>query len=221
MPTQATLTERLVKRVENAIRNPISSARDVRDAIKDLNTCGIITYKDDYDEWRKLAIYVESESKLLALFKNRSKTAFTDTSLTCIIEQSPHMIPGYVASRLFNPESVQNDTIIKYLIKYPATDHPSSITAINLFFAQPKTAAMLLRFFEEGWFTKERRSIYINKNPVLYKRKQQRKVLLRFWINTVKKNLGDWRESLYVPGSGTLYKKALTSFNQSYTEQPS
>jgi len=221
MPTQATLTERLVKRVANAINNQTTSSRDVRDALRMLRESGIITYKEDYDDWMKLAIHVGSESKLLALFKKKHTLTFTDTSIRCIIEQSPHMISRYVASRLFNPDLLENDTVIKYLIKYPATEHPSSIPAINLFFAQPKTAGMLLRFFEEGWFTKQRRSIYINNNPVLYKRKQQRKVLLRFWISTVKKNLNNWRESLYVPGSGALYKKALTSFNQSYTEQPS
>jgi hypothetical protein len=221
MPTQATLTERLVKRVENAIRNPMSSARDVKDAIKDLKESHISIYREDYDEWMKLAIHIGSERKLVALFNNRSKTTFTDTALNSIIEQSPHMIPRYVASRLFNPESLQNDNVIRYLINRHVADGPNTIPAINLFFAQPKTAAMLLRYFEGGWFTKKQRSIYINKNPVLYKRKQQRKILLRFWIGTVKKNLGDWRESLYIPGSGTLYKKALTSFNQSYIEQSS
>ena len=221
MPSQATLIERMVKRVENAIRNPMSSARDVKDAIKDLKESHITTYQEDYNEWMKLAIHVESERKLLVLFNNKSKTAFTDTALNSIIEHSPHMIPRYVASKLFNPTTLQNDNVIRYLINRHVADGPNTISAISLFFAQPKTAAMLLRYFEGGWFTKKQRSIYINKNPVLYKRKQQRKILLRFWIGTVKKNIGDWRESLYIPGSGALYKKALTSFNRSYIEQAS
>jgi hypothetical protein len=83
---------------------------------------------------------------------------------------------------------------------------------IHLFFKQPKTASIILRLTENKLLTKKEQILYMNANPLLRKRKQQRKILLRFWLTTVKKNMLYWRESLYFPGTGALYKKAETSF---------
>ena len=90
---------------------------------------------------------------------------------------------------------------------------------IHLFFKQPKTASIILRLTEKKLLRKNEQILYMNANPVLCKRKQQRKILLRFWLTTVKKNLLYWKESLYFPGTGALYKKAETAFLQESKSQ--
>jgi hypothetical protein len=52
------------------------------------------------------------------------------------------------------------------------------------------------------------------KNPDLKKKQRLTKVLLRFWLLTVKRMIPRWKDSLYYPGSGALYLKAFTSFKK-------
>jgi len=217
MPLQDdTYCRRMVKRVINAIHNPVSNASAVRDAIKELKQCGIIVYLSDYDDWICEAIAVGNERKLLALFKHKPRTA-TDSVLATLIAYSPHSIPRYMASRMFNPNqkcdvtsSYTIDSIIADAMDRYATKGERD--AVALFFKQPRAVPVLLRFIEKKWLTKEQRTLYVNSNPVLVKRRQQRKILLRFWLLTTKSVLVNWRESLYIPGTGALYKKALDSF---------
>ena len=218
MPIQDdTYCRRMVKRVNNAIHNPASNAASVWEAIKELKQCGIVVYLSDYDDWICEAIHVGSEKKLLALFKHRPRL-ITCTVLETLITYSPHNIPRYMASRMFNPNqkcAVTGSYTIDGIIGHTMERHASQSErdAAALFFKQPRAVPVLLRFIENKWFTKEQRIRYVNSNPVLIKRRQQRKILMRFWLLTTKSVLVNWRENLYIPGTGALYKKALNSFN--------
>ena len=204
MPVQdETFYKRMVKRVLNAIHNPASSARDVRDAIQELKHLPVILYKTDYDEWINEAIHVGSGSKLFVVLKALGKNC--PDILTGLFNYSPHTIPRFVASRIFRPDTVDHEVITLW-------KDPKMSLVIDLFFKQPRTASVILRLANNRWFSKAQQTHFMSINPVLEMRKKQRKILTRFWLLTFKKVLGMWRETLYVPGTGALYKKALTSF---------
>jgi len=196
----------MVKRVYNAIHNPAASDRDVRDIIREVKANHIFLYKEDYDEWVNEAIYVGSEGKLMVLLSQMGKPS-ADV-LTALLKYSPHTIPRYMASRMFNPNTTFVDATIVGLLK-PNVEYS---IGLNLILGQPRAASIILRLANNRWFTKPQETYFMNHNPVLYKRKQQRKTILRFWLVTTKRNLGMWKETLYVPGTGALYKKALRSF---------
>lgn len=212
--SEAVRIERLVKRVDNAIHNPAMDYKSVREALDDLKRV-IHPSRDDYDHWIRLAIEARSDTKICSLFGTR----ISEIALSVLFKYSPHNIPLYVNSRLFNPNmKYPHTTIYVYdeilCCEFAGEGGVGRLPYIHLFFKQPKTASIILRLTENKLLTKKEQILYMNANPVLRKRKQQRKILLRFWLTTVKKNMLYWRESLYFPGTGALYKKAETSFLQ-------
>jgi hypothetical protein len=212
--SEAVRIERLVKRVDNAIHNPAMDYKSVREALDDLKRV-IHPSRDDYDHWIRLAIEARSDTKICSLFGTR----ISEIALSVLFKYSPHNIPLYVNSRLFNPNMKYPFTTIYVYdeilcCEFAGEGGVGRLPYIHLFFKQPKTASIILRLTENKLLTKKEQILYMNANPVLRKRKQQRKILLRFWLTTVKKNMLYWRESLYFPGTGALYKKAETSFLQ-------
>ena len=212
--SEAVRIERLVKRVDNAIHNPAMDYKSVREALDDLKRV-IHPSRDDYNHWIRLAIEARSDTKICSLFGTR----ISEIALSVLFKYSPHNIPLYVNSRLFNPNmKYPHTTIYVYdeilCCEFAGEGGVGRLPYIHLFFKQPKTASIILRLTENKLLTKKEQILYMNANPVLRKRKQQRKILLRFWLTTVKKNMLYWRESLYFPGTGALYKKAETSFLQ-------
>jgi hypothetical protein len=207
MPVQDnTFCNRMVKRVTNAIHNPAVSSKDVYDTIKDLHHNHIIVYKEDYDDWINEAIRIGSGSKLFVVLKALGKNC--PDILTGLLNYSPHTIPRFVASRIFCPDRVDHE-VVTFITLWK---DPKLSLVIDLFFKQPRTASVILRLANNRWFSKAQQTHFMRINPVLEMRKKQRKILTRFWLLTFKKVLGMWRETLYVPGTGALYKKALTSF---------
>jgi len=207
MPVQDnTFCKRMVKRVTNAIHNPAVSSKDVYDTIKELHHNRIIVYKEDYDEWINHAMNVGSEGKVLAVLRFIGGKG-ADT-LTSLLHYSPHTIPRFVASRIFRPDKVDPE-VVAFISHWK---DPKLSLVIDLFFKQPRTASVILRLANNKWFTKQQQTHFMSINPVLEMRKKQRKILTRFWLLTFKKVLGMWRETLYVPGTGALYKKAEASF---------
>lgn len=207
-PTTATRDKRLVKRVESAIRNPAITPSQVHSAIKDLQDMGLLLYKEDYLDWIRIAIEVKDCRKLCAVFGYTKRTNSPDAvCLRFLLEKAPSVIVAFVSSPLYRDKEMYDDVIMKCEM---------FTAAVDLFFRQPKAAPVLLRLCYEGhptFFRKYERRRYIVLNPVLRRRVHLRKVLLRFWSITVKKNLPLWRETLYFPGTGSLYLKSLTSWN--------
>lgn len=217
--SEAVRIERLVKRVDNAIHNPAMDYKTVREALDDLK-CVIHPSREDYNHWIRLAIEARSDKKICSLFCSR----VSEITLSVLFKYSPHNIPLYVNSKLFNPNlKYPLTTIYVYddilCYQFAGEGAAARLPYIHLFFKQPKTASIILRLTEKKLLRKNEQILYMNANPVLCKRKQQRKILLRFWLTTVKKNLLYWKESLYFPGTGALYKKAETSFLQESKSQ--
>jgi len=212
--SEAVRIERLVKRVDNAIHNPAIDYKTVREALDDLK-CVIHPSREDYDHWIRLAIEARSDKKICSLFCSR----ISEIALSILFKYSPHNIPLYVNSKLFNPNlKYPLTTIYVYddilCYQFAGEGAAARLPYIHLFFKQPKTASIILRLTEKKLLRKNEQILYMNANPLLCKRKQQRKILLRFWLTTVKNNLLHWKESLYFPGTGALYKKAEASFLQ-------
>jgi hypothetical protein len=212
--SEAVRIERLVKRVDNAIHNPAMDYKTVREALDDLK-CVIHPSREDYDHWIRLAIEARSDKKICSLFCSR----ISEIALSILFKYSPHNIPLYVNSKLFNPNlKYPLTTIYVYddilCYQFAGEGAAARLPYIHLFFKQPKTASIIIRLTEKKLLRKNEQILYMNANPLLCKRKQQRKILLRFWLTTVKNNLLHWKESLYFPGTGALYKKAEASFLQ-------
>ena len=212
--SEAVRIERLVKRVDNAIHNPAMDYKTVREALDDLK-CVIHPSREDYDHWIRLAIEARSDKKICSLFCSR----ISEIALSILFKYSPHNIPLYVNSKLFNPNlKYPLTTIYVYddilCYQFAGEGAAARLPYIHLFFKQPKTASIIIRLTEKKLLRKNEQILYMNANPLLCKRKQQRKILLRFWLTTVKNNLLHWKESLYFPGTGALYKKAEISFLQ-------
>lgn len=223
-----TFSKRMVKRVSNAIHNPSNNATVVKNALLDAQQT-IVLYKEDYDEWIQQAIDVGNERKLFIILEEslhktkrlKLQRLGNRTVLAALIWFYPHHVPKYVASAAFNPDiytttsrSYIHDTTVGYLIDMGThyADNELLQDGLRLFFKQPRSASILERFIEDMWFSKADRAMYINNNPVLLKKKEARKILMRFWLLTTKKNLELWKEALYFPGTGAMYKKALHSF---------
>lgn len=206
-PTTATLDKRRVKRVESAIRNPAFTPSQVYSTIKDMQDTGLILYKQDYLDWIHLAIEVKDCHKLCAIFGYTKRTSTPDAvCLRLLLEKAPSAIDAFVSSPLYHDKEQYDDVIMKCEML---------TAAVDFFFRHPKAAPVLLRLSYDTpvFFRKDDRRRYMALNPVLRRRAQLRKVLLRFWSITVKKNLPLWRETLYFPGTGAFYKQALTSWN--------
>jgi hypothetical protein len=201
-PTRALKIERIVKRVDNAIHNPSVNYRGVKDALADLKAANIRPSYDDYDHWIRLAIDARSERKLCYLFGSVNKSA-----LLHLLEKGQLYLPMYMKSSMFNPNKHLNDHYYNYDFDILSIVDDSKLT---LFFRQPKAWPILNRLGESKRFRK-----YYAVNPIAIKRKQQRTMLLRFWLLTTKSLLNRWRESLYFPGTGALYKKAAAAFEAS------
>lgn len=218
-PSQAIQIERMVKRVDNAIHNPAFDSRAVTEALTLLKSV-THPFREDYDRWVHLAIENGDDRKIAALFtvKYIANRPYTRTALNSLFENSPHTIPAYVRSRLFNPDLNSGYYIYDILVCYwldEANGRTGILPHIYLFFKQPKTVSIIMRLIQNKMFRKKEQFLYMNANPILRKRKHMRKVLLRFWLLTTKPLLRSWREALYVPGTGSLYKKAAASFNHS------
>lgn len=202
MPSKAIQIERMVKRVDNAIHNPSIDYKGVKAALADLKAASIRPYREDYDHWIRLAIDAKDERKLCCLFGSTQKSA-----LLHLLENGQAYLPMYVNSSMFNPNFMPS---YYYRHDYDICGLLDNGPALTLFFQQPKSWPILKRLEREPGFRK-----YFTLNPVFKRRKYLAKVLLRFWLLTTKPLLRSWRESLYIPGTGALYKKAAAAFEAS------
>jgi hypothetical protein len=198
-PTRATQNERMVKRVDNAIHNSSVDYRSVKSALADLKAAGIPVYREDYDHWIRLAIDACNEIKLRCLFGS-----IKTSSLAHLLKKSPAHIPLYVKSPMYRShyEYHYHD-----IMEFVDEELPGYEKTLTLFFQQQKSWPVLQKLLFQKYYMR-----FLRVNPVAKKRKHLATVLLRFWLLTTKPLLRVWRESLYAPGTGALYLKALASF---------
>jgi hypothetical protein len=200
-PTRDRIVERLLLRVDNAIHNPTATVDDVKHALVLVKEHGIPIYNEDYDSWIHLAIAMGDRKKLRCLFPKGP-----GSSLRILLINPCHAkyISPYVRSKLFN--MVESVNILDELSLFSPLCVKENLIA---FFSEKKTWPVLSTLCKEKEYSIFKP--YYSVNPVARKRKRLYLTLLRFWF-TVKRILRHWRESLYVPGTGALYKKAEASF---------
>jgi hypothetical protein len=100
------------------------------------------------------------------------------------------------------------------IMEFVDEELPGYEKTLTLFFQQPNSWPVLQKLLFQKYYMR-----FLRVNPVAKRRKHLTTVLLRFWLLTTKPLLRVWRESLYAPGTGALYMKALISFESDRTSQ--
>ena len=197
--------ERRVKRVTNAINNPTSTLNNLQDALDDVKRIRI--FQDEIDAWINKALSNERYDMVLEILGRSqvsSKKAESAVLRTFIFKHTRYLAK-FVASPAFHPDCAHH---LDTLMKTKAED----VERLAKFFILPRTSELLVAM--EFLFSRSFFRDLIHQNPDIKQRIQKQKILMRFWILVVKRNLPAWRNSLYYPGTGPLYLKAYASFKR-------
>ena len=197
--------ERRVKRVTNAINNPTSTLNNLQDALDDVKRIRI--FQDEIDAWINKALSNERYDMVLEILGRSqvsSKKAESAVLRTFIFKHTRYLAK-FVASPAFHPDCAHH---LDTLMKTKAED----VERLAKFFILPRTNELIVAM--EFLFSRSFFRDLIHQNPDIKQRIQKQKILMRFWILVVKRNLPAWRNSLYYPGTGPLYLKAYASFKR-------
>jgi hypothetical protein len=202
-PTKEVKDTRRVKRVANAINNPTSTLSNLAEALAGVKHVRI--YQDEIDAWVQAALKNGRYDMVLEIFNRKQVSLVRSESavLRHFIIKQPRYLKNFVASNRFHPDWPYH---LDALVKIKQED----IHLLANLFALPRTGKLLLAcdfLFSRSFF-----KALFHKNPDIQERIQRQKLLMRFWLLVVKRNLPAWRDSLYYPGSGSLYLKAYASF---------
>jgi hypothetical protein len=204
MPSKIVKEERLIKKVTNAINNPTATLQVLKNALDDIKYARCPIYDEDIDLWISKAIALQRYDMILEIFgKDIHYHQLESQVLKLFMFKKQRYLNMFVESDAFHPNLITHVTL---LIKNMDKD----ISYFKRFFALKKTDYLLTSIRHAF-----RPSVYnqlMKSNPDLQKKAAARKILARFWLLTVKKILPRWKESLYYPGSGALYKKAYRHF---------
>ena len=198
--------ERRVKRVTNAINNPTSTLNNLQDALDDVKRIRI--FQDEIDAWIFKALDLQRYDMVLEILGRRSRwplVKLESAVLRTFIFKYTRYLAKFVASPAFHPDCAHH---LEMLAKTKDED----IHRLATLFALPRTGKLLdaMRWLFSWRFYRQ----LFHNNPDIQRRIQQQKLLLRFWLLIVKRNLPAWRNSLYYPGTGPLYLKAYASFKR-------
>jgi hypothetical protein len=204
MPTNETKDTRRVKRVMNAINNPVSTVDNLSDALDSVKH--IRVYQDEIDAWVQKALSFQRYDMVLEIFnKNQVPLVKSEsTILRLFIFKHQRYLKQFVASKQFQPDWPYH---LDMLVRTKEEDSHH----LAKFFELPKTGKLLLAcnfLFSPAHF-----KALVHKNPDIQQRIAKIKIITRFWF-VVKRNLPAWRDSLYYPGTGRLYLKAYASFKR-------
>ena len=204
-PTKEVQDNRRIKRVANAIHNPTSTLSNLADALDGVKHVRV--YLDDIDDWVQAALKNSRYDMVLEIFNKKQVTLVKSESavLRLFIFKHQRYLKDFVASKQFHPDWPYH---LDMLIKTKKED----IHHLEKFFALPRTGRLLLALkylFPYKFFM-----ALVHANPDIQRRITKAKVLLRFWLFVVKRNLPAWKDSLYYPGTGPLYLKAYASFKR-------
>ena len=208
MPSKIVTEERLIKKVTNAINNPKSTLYNLQDALEQIRYKRLRVYEDEYDLWISKAILLHRYDMILEIFKiNQNYYKLETQVLRLFIFKKPRYLKQFVESTAFNAINPSHSIMViskSYRLK-----------ELEYFFSLPNTGPLLTEIRKV--VPLESYKFYTSlaaKNPDLQKKQRLTKVLLRFWLLTVKRMIPRWKDSLYYPGSGALYVKAFTSFKK-------
>jgi hypothetical protein len=204
MPTKETNDTRRVKRVMNAINNPVSTVDNLAAALDGVKN--IRVYQDEIDAWVQKALSYQRYDMVLEIFnKNQVSLVKSESAvLRLFIFKHQRYLKQFVASKQFQPDWPYH---LDMLVRTKEED----VHYLTKFFELPKTGKLLLTcnfLFSPSYF-----KVLVHKNPDIQQRIAKTKIIMRFWF-VVKRNLPAWRDSLYYPGTGALYLKAYASFKR-------
>ena len=204
MPTNETKDTRRVKRVMNAINNPVSTVDNLAAALDGVKN--IRVYQDEIDAWVQKALSYQRYDMVLEIFnKNQVSLVKSESAvLRLFIFKHQRYLKQFVASKQFQADWPYH---FDMLVRTKEED----IHHLAKFFELPKTGKLLLAC--DFLFSRAHFKALVHKNPDIQQRIAKMKILLRFWF-LVKRNLPAWRNSLYYPGTGRLYLKAYASFKR-------
>ena len=208
MPSKIVTEERLIKKVTNAINNPKSTLYNLQDALEQIRYKGVRVYEDEYDLWVSKAILLHRYDMILEIFKiNQNYYKLETQVLRLFIFKKPRYLKQFVESNAFSPTNPSHSIMV--------ISKCYRLKELEYFFSLPRTGHILTEIRKV--VPLENYKFYTSlagKNPDLQKRQRLTKILLRFWLLTVKRMIPRWKDSLYYPGSGALYLKAFTSFKK-------
>ena len=204
MPTNETKDTRRVKRVMNAINNPVSTVDNLADALDGVKH--IRVYQDEIDAWVQKALSYQRYDMVLEIFnKNQVSLVKSESAvLRLFIFKHQRYLKQFVASKHFQADWPYH---LDMLVRTKNED----IHHLTKFFELPKTGKLLLAC--DFLFSRSHFKALIHKNPDIQQRIAKIKIITRFWF-LVKRSLPAWRDSLYYPGTGRLYIKAYASFKR-------
>ena len=204
MPTNETKDTRRVKRVMNAINNPVSTVDNLADALDGVKH--IRVYQDEIDAWVQKALSYQRYDMVLEIFnKNQVSLVKSESAvLRLFIFKHQRYLKQFVASKHFQADWPYH---LDMLVRTKDED----IHHLTKFFELPKTGKLLLAC--DFLFSRSHFKALIHKNPDIQQRIAKIKIITRFWF-LVKRSLPAWRNSLYYPGTGRLYLKAYASFKR-------
>lgn len=204
MPTNETKDTRRVKRVMNAINNPVSTVDNLADALDGVKH--IRVYQDEIDAWVQKALSYQRYDMVLEIFnKNQVSLVKSESAvLRLFIFKHQRYLKQFVASKHFQADWPYH---LDMLVRTKNED----IHHLTKFFELPKTGKLLLAC--DFLFSRSHFKALIHKNPDIQQRIAKIKIITRFWF-LVKRSLPAWRDSLYYPGTGRLYLKAYASFKR-------
>jgi hypothetical protein len=210
MPSKIVTEERLIKKVSNAINNPKSSLYNLQDALEQIRYKGVRIYEDEYDLWISKAILLHRYDMILEIFKiNQNYYKLETQVLRLFIFRKPRYLRQFVESNAFNSTNPSHAIMV--------IGKSDKFKELEYFFSLPRTGNILTEIRKV--IPLENYKFYTslaNKNPDLQKKKKLTKVLLRFWLLTVKRMIPRWKDSLYYPVTGSLYLKAYASFKRDF-----
>jgi len=203
MPSKAVKEERLIKKVTNAINNPTANIQILRNALDDIKYAHCIIYTEDIDLWISKAITLQRYDMILEIFgKNPNIYQLESQVLKLFMFKKHRYLKMFVESDAFHPDWPTHITML-------GKNMDKDLSYFKQFFALKKTGHLLsaIRLSFPAVYSQ-----LVKNNPDLQKKMAARKILARFWLLSVRKILPRWKDSLYYPGSGALYKKAYQHF---------
>jgi hypothetical protein len=210
MPSKIVTEERLIKKVTNAINNPKSSLYNLQDALEQIRYKGVRIYEDEYDIWIYKAILLHRYDMILEIFKiNQNYYKLETQVLRLFIFKKPRYLKQFVESTAFNPTNPSHSIVV--------ISKSDKFKELEYFFSLPRTGHILTNLRQVVPLESYKFYTFLaSKNPDLQKKKRLTKVLLRFWLLTVKRMIPRWKDSLYYPVTGSLYLKAYASFKRDF-----
>jgi hypothetical protein len=199
---------RAIQRVSNAIANPTTNERTWEAAWEGVR--GLRLYSEDFVEWFRFSLK-HKRYEMLATIAQDKLVPFSKSTTAATFK--------ILVTNICNGSSLSN-TLLRLLLsvrpidcvmQHVLTQHAFE-PALDWVFELEGAAPAIVTICSMYGYRKTQRYFKINK--ALKRQRAQRWRLLRFWL-LVKRLVPIWRETLYEPGTGAIYKKAEARFSES------